>query len=422
MHEHSNHSSHYRLARCVRTSIRNSDVLIEIEWKPGHRESLKVSADSPVPHPPRPGDWLEVEVLDGNTVRLIRILHRPKRWSENHPWANPILLQRIHQRFQIIRKIRQFFYQHHYLEVDTPLLVPSPGQEPWLEPFRTEINIGGKKIPAFLPFSPEYGMKKLLAMGFQRIFQIAHAFRNDELSTWHEPEFLLLEFYHAPGNMNTIMEEIERLVLFLNNDRTSLTWQNRTIDLTPPWPRQTYDDLFEAHLRFRPEAITDTDTLKECLIRSLELPLPDTCDRDTLLNWAFLNGIEPHLLRNRPLFITHYPASMAALARLTADGKHAERFELYLGGIELANGFSELNDPEQQRHRFEIERQERIRAGKSPHPVDEQFLFALEWGMPPAGGVAVGIDRLTAILTHADKLADVLPFPVMNRFPVSVEP
>lgn len=364
---------------------------------------------------PTPGSWVRL-FLDpsGSCVTQWVVLQPSLVWDSHHPWADKTRRRRLRKRFDLLQAIRKFFLERQYIEVDTPVCVASPGLEPYLEPFTTLLDAGTWKTRAFLPYSPEYGMKKLLAMGFCRIFQFAHAFRNGEWSRWHEPEFLMLEWYRAPGTYDTLMKEIESFMMVLCPDG-KLEYQDKVIDLSPPWPRWRYADLLEQHTGLSLEMFTDVERVRARFLKSGH-HVPKCEDPETLIQWAFMTFVEPNLPAHRPVFVIDYPPSMSALARLNEDQTAAERFEWYMAGLELANGCTELRESNEHTMRFAMETQARIRCGYTPVPQDEQFLFAVRWGLPPAAGVALGVDRLIAILLNARSLEEVVPFPSATRF------
>lgn len=365
----------------------------------------------------RLGDWwlVALEPLPG--VPVAERLTPAQAWSSDHPWMQASAWAAGAHRWTVLRQIRQFFYDRDYTEVDTPLLAASPGMEPYLDPFETEFVQGARRVRVYLPYSPEYGMKKLLTLGFSRIFQIAHAFRNGELSRWHEPEFLLLEWYRALADYQNIMTEVEALLVYLTRHGAyRVPWRDGTLDLTPPWPRVPFAEVIRQFTGIDIRAYPgDVEGLRRAIEAGGLGPMPGGLDWNNAVLWLFITYVEPHLGRDRPVFVIDYPASMAALARVREADGVAERFELYVGGLELANGFTELTDPDEQACRFEQEREERIRRGVPPVPVDEAFLEALRMGLPPAGGVALGVDRLVALLMNAPDVAATLPFPFARR-------
>jgi lysyl-tRNA synthetase class 2 len=291
----------------------------------------------------------------------------------------------LYERGRIIDSVRAFFRARGFLEVDTPLVVPSPGLDLHLDAFVVETR--------YLSTSPEYQMKRLLAEGYARIFQISKAFRRGEVGSRHNPEFSILEWYRANAGMTDIMRDTEQLVARVTGGRVTLG--DRHIDTRPPFARMT---VCEAFARF---AGTSQD-------ETLRLAHEDE-DRFFRL---LVDEVEPRLgALDHALFLTEYPASQASLARKKpGDPRFAERFEAYVAGVELCNGFGELTDPDEQRARLEHDRAERSARGLPVYPVDEKFLAALERGIPPSGGNALGIDRLVALACGTTEIARVMAF------------
>ena len=291
----------------------------------------------------------------------------------------PLLLLRA----QILHGIRTFFVTRGYLEVETPQLITAPAPETHIE----SISVHDR----YLHTSPELCMKRLLASGFPKIFQIARCFRGGERGNLHLPEFSLLEWYRTGIDYRDLMEECEELFRFLAHRLdlgTRLHFRGLNIDLDTPWERVSVQTAFE---RFA----------------SLSL---DQALKNNHFDQIMVEEIEPHLGMKTPTFLYDYPASLAALARLKPGTPSiAERFEIYVGGVELANGFSELNDPLEQRSRFEKELKERARLGKDVTPIPERFLSALK-NMPEAAGIALGLDRLVMIFGDARTIDEVVAF------------
>jgi len=314
-------------------------------------------------------------------------------------------------RAQFLRQIRHFFEERDFLEVETPLLIAQSDPSPHLDSFRTIYRGVGQEKALALHTSPEFAMKRLLALGYPRIFQICKFFRNGEVSTLHNPEFTGLEWYLAQADYHRLMEITEEMVLSLCPEE-ELIYQGQRIDLSLPWERLTVAEALERFVGFSWPAGFGRAELEEAC-RQVGLPLSDDDSFDDLFFKLYLTHIEPYLGLDRPTFFLDYPIEMAALARAKPDAPHlAERVELFIGGLELANGYSELNDPLEQRRRFEEEIAFRQQRGDQhlPQP-DPGLLNALEWGMPPATGIAVGLDRLLMLLADASTLQDVLPFP-----------
>ena len=332
-------------------------------------------------------------------------------------------------RSALARKLRDGLEQRGYLEVETPIAVPFAGQEPHLRPFETTFTPDPPIAPTgvegarrlHLHTSPEYAMKRLLAgPGFSRCYQLARVFRDGELSRTHNPEFTLLELYATPGSAETIMADLEKLLFACASGAPARKGHGRgsgTISLRPPFERLTCREAFSRYAGFDPltlDAQAFAQAARACGVR----PATDA-SWDDLFTQVLLERIEPALGIDRPTYLTEYPASQAALARLKpSDPRVAERFELYAGGLELANGFSELCDSREQRERLREEQELRRRLGRDVFPLDEKFLSALD-RIGEAGGVAVGFDRLLMLLTGAETIADVLLFPAVEEYPVA---
>jgi lysyl-tRNA synthetase class 2 len=287
------------------------------------------------------------------------------------------------QRARIVNAVRTFFIESNYLEVETPLRIPAPAPE-----LHIDAEPSGEW---FLHTSPELCMKRLLAAGYPRIYQIAKCFRQKERGRRHLPELTLLEWYTAGADYRDMMDQCQELVHYLVEQLQidlPLAYQNHIIDLRRPWPRLTVAEAFERH-------------------GSLSMPEALKSRRfDEIMGLE----IEPCLGLTRPVFLYDYPAPCGALARLKAGQPDvAERFELYIGGLELCNGFSELTDPEEQHRRFVQESEQRRRLGKTVYPLPEAFLSALI-DMPPASGNAMGLDRLVMVLTNQPAIDGVVTF------------
>ena len=343
-------------------------------------------------------------------------------------------LSMARSRAALLRALREGLDARGYLEVETPIAVPVAGQEPHLRPFETRFTPDSPVPPGgisgarrlHLHTSPEYAMKRLLSRGFGRIWQIARVFRDGEVSGTHNPEFTLLEFYAAPGNAATVMADLEQLVADAARALRGLPMappreghgrgaKGQPLDLAPPFERLTCSEAFRRHAGFDPLPL-DAEAFAQAA-RTVGVRPSAGASWDEIFTQVLLERVEPALGLSRPTYLTAYPASQAALARLVpSDPRVAERFELYAAGLELANGFTELNDAREQRLRLEDEQRERARLGSEVFALDERFLHALA-GMPPAGGVAVGVDRLLMLLTGAKDIADVLSFPAAEEYP-----
>jgi lysyl-tRNA synthetase class 2 len=305
--------------------------------------------------------------------------------------------------------LRRFLSAEGYQEVETPLLVPAPGMEPHITAcevaFRPETDVGAPRT-LYLHTSPEYAMKRLLADGVGPIFQICKVFRNGEVSPSHNPEFTMLELYRPYADYRAIMADLERALA--EAERAAGRPGGPFSRL--PYERLTVRDAVLRHagvdLRDCPDGATLARAAEASGVR-----LSGEVRFDDVFFHLFLQKVEPNLGHGRPTFLIDYPASMAALSRLKpGDPSVAERFELYVHGAELANGFSELTDAAEQRRRLVEEQEQRRALGRPVYPLDERFLEAVG-RMPPSGGVAVGLDRVLMLLTGAERIDQVLLFP-----------
>ena len=287
------------------------------------------------------------------------------------------------QRAKIIQAIRSFFMERGYLEIETPSLIPAPAPERHIDVLTVD-NL-------FLHPSPELCMKRLLAAGYPKLFQICKVYRAHERGERHLPEYTLLEWYRAGVDYGALMEECEEMLPFVAHAvglGNTISYRGGQIHLNSPWVRMTLEEAFGRHA---------SCTLREGLASNR-------------FDEIMVTEIEPQLGREQPVILCEYPASMASMARLKAENPRvAERFELYAGGLELANAFSELLDPVEQRKRFELEQAEKDRHGKPAYPLPRKFLSALDH-MPPSAGIALGVDRLIMLLTGKTDIDEVVSF------------
>lgn len=356
-----------------------------------------------------PGDLIE---LREGKPQLLTPNRTPGR---SISWTNRVLDPRrrhaVQIRSQVEREIRSFFLSQDFLEVRTPLLVTCPGMEPHIRPFSVQrTGKSEEEAPTqFLPTSPEFAMKRLLVGGLEKIFQLCPAFRDEPHSVTHRPEFTMLEWYRAYAGYEKIMEDTERLFENLALKlfgRPSLRFQGQEISVKTPWPRLRVRDLFLEKVGIDLSQKSSRAGLAAHCVRLGLKPNPDET-WDDLYFKIWLNLIEPQLPQDQAVFVTRYPASQAALSVIDSDpdGSYwARRFEAYAGGLELGNAFEELTDPQEQRRRFieDMELREQTYGPEFPkNPLDEGFLSALEEGMPPSGGIAVGVDRM--VMLFADE-------------------
>ncbi|MDZ7698632.1 MAG: EF-P lysine aminoacylase EpmA [Deltaproteobacteria bacterium] len=286
-------------------------------------------------------------------------------------------------RARMVQAIRAFFIEKGFLEVDTPYLQPALVPEAHIQAY----GIGD----VFLQTSPELCMKRLLSSGYGNIFQISHAFRRDERGDRHLPEFTLLEWYRIHADYTDLMTDCEALLRHLIHClelREAVSCGGQQIDIGGSFERLSVADAFDRHAPVSLDAVMKAGRFDDFLVQY----------------------IEPHLGLKTPAILYDYPASLAALARLKPENRNlAERFELYVGGVELANGFSELNDAAEQRARFQDEIKKMNERGRGSSPMPERFLGALDH-MPEAAGIALGVDRLAMVLTGAERIDDVVAF------------
>jgi lysyl-tRNA synthetase class 2 len=322
-----------------------------------------------------------------------------------HDWRPGADLAALRLRAELLARIRAFFAARDVLEVETPLLSAAAITDPHLASFATTYSGPGPRYgqTLYLHTSPEFPMKRLLAAGSGCIYQIARVFRDGEAGRRHHPEFTLLEWYRIGFDHQRLMAEVAKLATALLSDRLPLAEPERL----------TYQEAFEQCLGLNPHRTT-VAKLAICAERH-DVPVPSgmpTDDVDPWLDLLLTQRIEPHLGQGRLCFLYDYPASQAALARLRpGDPPVGERFELYLHGVELANGFHELGDAVEQRRRFNVENVARQAQGLPVMPVDENLLAALEAGLPDCAGVALGVDRLIMLAAGKNALAEVVAFP-----------
>ncbi|HYO74761.1 MAG TPA: EF-P lysine aminoacylase EpmA [Archangium sp.] len=324
---------------------------------------------------------------------------------------NPVQWRSAAGRQALYGALRRFFTQLGYLEVDTPLLVPTPGMEPHITafeaPFVPETDVGQRRS-LYLHTSPEYAMKRLLADGAGPLFQICKVFRNGEVSRTHNPEFTLLEFYRPRADYHAIMADLEGALAEADEAVGGDGFFRRT-----PYERLSVRDAVLRETGVDLRACADGPSLKRAA-EAAGVRTGESTSFDDVFFHLFLQKVEGKLGWERPTYLTEYPASMASLARLKPqDPTVAERTELYARGLELANGFSELTDPVEQRARLVEEQEFRRHAGRAVYPLDERFLDAVG-RMPPSAGIAVGLDRILMLLLGVESIADVLLFPAQE--------
>jgi elongation factor P--(R)-beta-lysine ligase len=321
-----------------------------------------------------------------------------------HPERLAARLPFLRRRALLTEATRAFFLSHGYTEVETPYAVPTPGEEVHLQAFATAQNFpDGVTRPLFLHTSPEFAMKKLLAGGAGPIFQLARVWRNGEGSDLHAAEFTMLEWYRPGATMDDLITETNDLLCAVLPPEVTCLGTTTAIG---GYDRITLAEAFRRHVGADLLATADD---APALAQAANVTLRGNETWEDLFFRLLLSRIEPQLGRARPSFLTHWPAAQAALARRDpADPRVAERFELFVCGIELANAFVELTDAAEQRVRFQADRARREGLGGQDWPMDEDFLAALEHGMPASAGIALGFDRLAMIAAGADRVEQVL--------------
>lgn len=320
-------------------------------------------------------------------------------------WQPSMTWQHAKQRAQVLAQIRAFFLTRNVIEVDTPLLSHATVTDAHLDAFVTQYNYSpdshcDESVALYAQTSPEFAMKRLLASGYGSCYQICKAFRHEQHGRYHNPEFTMLEWYRVGFDHFKLMDEVSVLLQQILGCTTV--------------ERISYQDLFIKEVNIDP-LMTDRGELIALLSSRDKLSewLEQEVCIDTLLQFIMADLIEPNIGRNIPCFVYDFPASQASLAKInTEDERVAERFECYFKGIELANGFHELTDAEQQKLRFGQDNETRAQLGKAPNKIDQNFISALEHGLPKCAGVALGIDRLMMLALSVNKIDQVLTFPI----------
>ena len=350
-------------------------------------------------------------------------------------WRPSASIDTLRKRAEIIASVRQFFHQRKVMEVETPCLSRHTITDPYLNALSSLHTEPGAKnsTQLYLQTSPEYAMKRLLAAGSGDIFQINKAFRDDEVGRYHNPEFTMLEWYRLGFGMQDLIDETGELLLNSLNLQTQVCLGIEQF---------TYSALFERYCHFNPLDIAYKDLVEKAHIAGLKAYSEATIQAinthnqcaeteslnskkgeanavnlnaqqlhaDALLQALFNQQIEPNIGQNKAVVVTHFPAAQASLATLSNDGLTANRFEVYFKGIELANGFNELQDAKQQAKRFALDNEKRLSLGLVAMPVDSNFLAALEAGLPACSGIALGIDRLLMLALNKSHISEVMSF------------
>jgi lysyl-tRNA synthetase, class II len=326
--------------------------------------------------------------------------------------VNPEAREVFEKRSRIVRALRRFFEDRDFLEVETPMMQAIPGGAA-ARPFITHHNTLDMEL--YLRVAPELFLKRLVVGGFERVFELNRNFRNEGISVRHNPEFTMVEFYQAYATFEDLMQLTEELFVALAQEACGglqITYGDHRIDLTPPWRRLTIGEAIMAHGGASNEEVQSFEGLRQFAARK-DLHVDLSAAYGNVLVEVFEEVAEAQLIQ--PTFITGYPIEVSPLARKNeTNPAMVDRFELYIGGRELANAFSELNDPADQRQRFLKQMEARNAGDDTANPIDEDYVRALEYGMPPAAGEGIGIDRLVMLLTNSPSIRDVILFPLLR--------
>ena len=326
--------------------------------------------------------------------------------------ANPPVVELFQRRARIIAEIRRFFDARAFLEVETPMMQSIPGGAA-ARPFVTHHNALG--LDLYLRIAPELHLKRCVVGGLERVYEINRNFRNEGVSTQHNPEFTMLEFYQAYADYRDLMaltEELIPQVVRAVCGSETITYQGKLISFTPPWPRLTVEEALVKLGGLGPQEVGSEERLRAAA-RVSGIPVKPAWGWAKLLAELFEARAEGQLIQ--PTFVTDFPAELSPLAKARPDDpRYAQRFELFVAGLEVANAYTELNDPREQRRRLEAQARARAAGDEEAHFLDEDFLRALEYGLPPTAGEGIGIDRLVMLLTDAPSIRDVILFPLLR--------
>ncbi|APG26621.1 lysine--tRNA ligase [Syntrophotalea acetylenivorans] len=326
--------------------------------------------------------------------------------------VNPQVRDTFQKRSRIVSLIRDYMVQNDFLEVETPMMQPVAGGAT-AKPFVTHHNT--LKMDLFLRIAPELYLKRLVVGGFERVFEINRNFRNEGISIQHNPEFTMIEFYQAYATYHTLMDFTENLICHVAKEVVGglvIPYGGKEVDLTPPWDRLTLRESIVKYGNVEPALLEDKERLLN-YAHSLGLEFEGSIGHGKLLTEIFDEVVEPKLWN--PTFITEYPTEVSPLSRKNdANPEVVDRFELFVVGRELANAFSELNDPIDQKERFIGQLAEKEAGDEEAHAMDEDYIRALEYGLPPTAGEGIGIDRLVMLLTDSASIRDVILFPQLR--------
>jgi len=321
---------------------------------------------------------------------------------EKETWRPSATLEALQARAELLSRLRGFFSNKSILEVETPICAQAAGTDPEIEPFETSFQGPGypEGLKLYLQTSPEYAMKRLLASGTGPIYQITKAFRNEEAGRFHNPEFTMLEWYRPGFNQFQLMDEVVECIQVC-------------LERHVEPQRLTYSELFQEYVSLDPLTSSRDGLLSVLEDHGVEPNNTNDLSIDVLLDLLMVQLIEPQLREKDCVFVHDFPASKASLARLDPENRQvAQRFELYLHGVEVANGFRELADVNEQRRRFELDNLKRLANQQTTYDLDEHLLAALDHGLPDCSGVALGIDRLLMVKLGLPEISKTLAFPI----------
>ena len=353
----------------------------------------------------------DVKEKDGEKYNLVsdKELRYRKRFLDLI--INPETKENFIKRFKIINSIRSFLNNHGYIEVETPVLQPIYGGAN-AKPFTTHHNALDQDF--YLRIATELYLKQLIVGGFEKVYELSKDFRNEGIDRSHNPEFTMLEFYQAYSDYNFMMDFVEEMFKKVVNDlgMKKISWDGHKIDFSKKFVRKTMGELIKDHTGNKIDISNHSAVYKLC--KDLKLKVTKKDSLATLIDEIMRRKVEPNLIQ--PTYVINHPVEISPLAKVDRDGNKdfTERFELFIAGMEFANGFSELNDPIDQRKRFEDQSKKKDSGDEEAFPIDENFLEAIETGMPPTAGVGIGIDRIVMLLIDTRWIRDAIIFPTLK--------
>ncbi len=382
---------------------RTGEISVRVQdWK------LLSKAVSPLP-------VVKEEEVDGQIIRHAAFTNVEERYRQRYAdlAVNPEVRETFRTRAKVISAVRRFMDEHDFLEVETPVLQPLYGGAA-ARPFTTHHN--QLKQDLFLRISFELYLKRLLVGNIERVYEIGRDFRNEGVDHTHNPEFTMLEFYAAYWDYNDVMEFTERMIDFVANEvlgTTQISYQGHDINLAAPWPRMTMRDAIKQFAEIDYMDYLDAGSLAAA-IREIGGSAPEGFSWGKLIDGLFGDYVEPKLIQ--PTIITQYPRDISPLAKgIPGDLLHVERFEYFIAGMEMGNAFTELNDPIDQQARFEMLQELYAKDEDERNPIDEDYLRAMRYGMPPNGGFGAGIDRMVMLFADKSNIREVLLFPHLRE-------